>query len=296
MFMKNLLLLLLTLLVCPAFAAQDDVPSYLRPPDFLFDGNLDGQTRFLSDYALKTGYGAYVIGDAWHTWQFGNGVDLALAALGKDVVWRTSFTMEAVADSQTEGFFFRLAQTHYDVSTALELRLDTDFWQAFIFYVGYHHRCRHAADGTLARIVMKSGPEVGYSARMPLHPKLHLTSHSALNAFLFGQNEDLEHQPRLMLTTVWQLEWTPVEEMTLFTASGIGATWITSSDVVHYSLMTDIKENALLLSPMASAGVQLHGSKGDFNVYMTYHGNLDPGFGSKAHRIHVLALRGEFWF
>src|SRR5688572_19945836 len=196
-------------------ANQDDVKVILRSPAFLFDGNEDGKIGFMTDYSTRANFGTFVYSDEYHAWKFGIGLDGAIFAIGKNVLWRAGANFDALADMQNKNFLFRLGQTHYEVFSAFEFRLDES-----VVYLGYRHRCRHGADTTYSRIVMKSGPEIGFNGLFHLGP-VQIISSSGLLAYIVGQNEDLAHQPRINLSSTVQAEYQPWEKVSIFASVGL---------------------------------------------------------------------------
>ncbi len=304
-------ILLLAFFFCsaqPLFAIQEDVNPILRHPDFLFSGNEEAKTNFLSAKAFKGGFGVYLKGDQDHVWQFKSAEDVGFFSFGKNMLWRTSFMVEGLADSgKDKKVEFRMRQTGYDLSTAFELLHNEDD----VFYIGYHHRCRHgsdhvtdqnvltpdSADSYDSRVVMRSGLEIGYKAIFRIGA-FNLISNSDLNTYLWGQNIDISFQPRLALSSVLQVEYARFKNVTPFFSAGLGTAWITSSNdksVKHYCLWSPVNESRWRFSPAAALGFSLPGSVGDFRVFASYTSKLDTGFGKTTKDAHFILFSAEFW-
>jgi|GEM_PF-4582235 len=286
----NRILILFCLISCShAVAHQDDVRVLLRKPLVLFDGNEEGRTHFLSDYTVRANFGSYFATDEFHSWRFGLGFDKGVLSFSDRAVWRFGLNLDTIADSDNS-IGFRIAQTHYEVFSAIEFKIDES-----VAYVGYRHRCRHAADGTDARIIMKSGPEIGYNSLYHLGAVDLLWANSAI-VYVYGQNDDLTHQPRVNVSSSAQVEMPITREISLFAGVGMSAIWVTEGTSRHFDLLTPVEATEFRFSPGASLGVNLKGMLGDVKAYLAYNSNLDAGFRSRAQRTHMISINGEVWY
>lgn len=294
--------------VQPLFAIQEDVNPVLRRPDFLFAGNSENKINFLSAKAFKGGFGAYLMGDKNHSWQYKSAGDFAVLSISKDMLWHVGFMIEGLADSgKDQKGGFRMRQSGYDIFTALEFRLRmTD-----VFYVGYHHRCRHGSDHTTdqeiylpglvesfdSRILMRSGPELGYNAAFQVGD-FKFINNNIMNTYLWGQNIDISFQPRLALSSTVQVEYSHFHKITPFMSAGIGTSWVTASNdtsTKHYYLWSPILESRWRFSPAAALGFMVPGSVGDLRVFASYTSKLDTGFSKKTNAAHFVIFSVEFW-
>lgn len=286
---KPLLFALITFSGVGAIAQQDDARVLMRQPTFLFEGNEQGRTLFLSDFAARVSFGGFLSNADYHTWQFGSGVDTALISFSDAAIWRVTLNLDALADSNNS-IGFRMAQTHYEFFSAFEFKVDESVW-----YAGWRHRCRHAADSTPSRIIMKSGPEFGFNGLHHLGP-IDLIWHASVLPYVFGQNEDLSHQHRLNISTSLQAEYPILDGIRLFASGGLSTMWVTRSDAKDYNLFSSIDNSHFHFSPGATLGVSIKGKIGEFKTYMSYASNLDAGFDDKAKQIHIVSLNAGFWF
>jgi hypothetical protein len=288
-FFKSLLFVFLALYPVIGVAYQDDARILLRRPVLLFDGNEKGKTLFLTDFAGRSNFGSFLGTDEYHSWLFGTGLDLALLSFSDGAIWRIGLNMDALADAGNE-ISFRMAQTHYEFTTAFEFKLDES-----VFYLGWRHRCRHGADNADTRIIMKTGPEIGFNGLNHLGP-VDLIWSASLLTYVFGQNQDVSHQHRMNLSGSVQAEYEPWEGIGLFASAGLSALWVTKGEAKDFNLFTTPKDSYFRFSPGASLGVSLKGKVAEFKTYLAYVSNLDTGFTQTAHKVNILSLNGEFWF
>jgi len=298
--------LLLTILFSPLFslAAQDDVQVSLRSPFSLFKGNEKDKIHLLSDFNFRGGFGVYLLGDNFHKWQFKSGGDVAILSVGSDIIWRLGINLEGIADGQNS-IGFRLAQNQYEFFTALEILLGPG-----VIYGGYRHRCRHGADNTLTRIIMRSGTEIGYNAAVKTG-KFDLIWNTAGQLIMAGQNADLKVHPRAYASSAFQLEYPILPFLRLFSTIGMGVTLLseTSADDTSrcenifpgsgcggYTLLSRVDSLYTKFSPAAALGVIFAGSAGEWRIYSTYHGNVDSGFGIVTNETNAVSVIGEFVF
>jgi hypothetical protein len=292
----------------PLLAIQEDVNPILRRPDFLFTGNVENETHFLSVKAAKGGFSGYLMGDRNHSWQFKSAGDVGVVSFGQDKLWRISIMLEGLADSGADQkAVFRMRQAGYDFLTALEFRLR----KKDVFYFGYHHRCRHgsdhvtdqdiplpgSADSFDSRIVMRSGIETGYNAAFQVG-NFKLINSSIINTYLWGQNIDITFQPRFALSSTLQAEYSYFSKITPFLSAGMGTSWVTASNdssTKHYFLWSPVQESRWRFSPAAALGFLVPGSVGDFRVFVSYTSKLDTGFGKTTINAHFIMLSAEFW-
>ena len=288
-FLKRNLILFFVLFSLGLDAHQDDARIIMRRPVTLFDGSELGKTKFLSDYAVRANFGGYFATDEFHSWRFGAGIDQSLLTFSKNALWRFSLNLDTIADSYNS-IGFRIAQTQYEVFTALEFKLDES-----VAYLGFRHRCRHGADKTDSRIIMKTGPEIGFNGLNHMGPFDVLWS-SSLLLYVYGQNDDLSHQHRMNLSASVQTELPLSNSLNLFAGAGMSALWVTKSDYRHYTVANPIEASELRLSPGASLGLTYKGNEGEIKTYVAYNSNLDAGFRSKAQQTHMVSINGEVWY
>jgi len=272
-----------------SFAHQDDARILLRKPLLLFDDGEAGKLVWLGDYAVLANFGSYFATDEFHSWRFGVGFDKGLIAFSNSAVWRFGLNLDTIADSENS-IKFRIGQTHYEVFSAMEFKVDES-----VAYVGYRHRCRHAADKTDARIIMKTGPEIGFNGLHHAGRFDILWSASALY-YLYGQNDDLGHQHRMNVSTSVQAELALGDGIDLFSSAGLSAFWITRGDSKYYDLFSPFLDTTFSFSPGASLGMNMRGKRGELKAYLAYSSVLDPGFRSHAKHTHMISLNGELWY
>jgi hypothetical protein len=293
---------LLFCLTSSVYAAQDDVLGSLRSPYALFGGNEEEKTKFLSDFTFRGGFGTYMMGDGHHSWQFKSHGDIALISFGKTGLWRMGVGLDGIADSENS-IGFRIAQNHYEYFTALE-----GIAGPGVAYGGYRHRCKHLADNTVGRIVMRSGPEFGYKSLFNL-PFGDLIWESTVLLVLAGQNEDITFHPRAFFSNAIQLEYKVWPSMKLFSTVGFGvvvATQSKASDVGKceregspngcgsYSMFTGADHIYAAFTPAGAFGLSFVGNYGEFRIYNGIHYNFDTGFTKATSKALLLSLMAEF--
>lgn len=301
------LIVLLFLISGMLQAAQDDLYVILRSPYSLFDGNRPNQTGFLTDFTFRGGFGRYFVSPNKETWQFKSYGDMSVVSFGENGLWRVGIGLEGIADDDNN-IGFRIAQSLYEFFTAVEWRLGPG-----VIYGGYRHRCKHGIDNTDTRIVMRSGPELGYNLLRDFGP-FRLIWNNQLDVFITGQNKDTTSLARGFLGSAAQVEYAvPGNWIKLFASAGLGLMLLSdtkrqdtegfesSGNCVNkfgngcgaYSLSTP---GRLYVdwTPAGAFGVQFLGSVGDLRVYTSVHRNTDNGFTQEVRPNTVASLNFEF--
>jgi len=257
-----------------SFANQDDVRVQLRPPLILFKYSEADRIKFFSEAASRGNFGYFVHSDEFHAWQFGVGLDFVVVSLSDIALLRLGSNFDGIADTSND-IYFRMGQTHYEVFTALEYRvLDS------VLYAGYRHRCRHGADGTLARILRRTGPEIGFNGILSLGP-VDVQLATSVNAYLFAFNRPFE--PRLSTSSTMQAEISLWNNFALFVGAGLATTWFKEEDAT------------VRLSPGASVGLATRTGACDLRTFVAYNRNLDTGFPNAEQQTHLVSANLEFW-
>ncbi|MDA0712631.1 MAG: hypothetical protein O2897_01415 [bacterium] len=307
-YFKNWFVMFLLFFAGSVSAIQEDVNPILRKPNFLFSGSKKNEIIFLSAKTFKAGFDAYVyLTDENHAWQFKSAGDIGVLSVGSNMLWRASLEIEALADNgkTSSGLDFRLRQSGYDVSTAYEFLHN----KTNVFSIGWRHRCRHGSDHTTdqgipaelyttsdfqSRIVMRSGLEASYNALYTVG-NWQFINNNLVNLYLVGQNIVTEFQPRMMASSVLQVEY-PFSDFVLFGSSGLGISWITSSSEKFYNLFTKrTGESKFRMSPASAFGIIIPGSVGDFRVFASYTSNIDTAFRKVTDPAHFAMISAEFW-
>lgn len=257
-----------------SFANQDDVRVQLRPPLILFKYSEADQIKFFSEVASRGNFGYFVHSDEFHAWQFGVGLDFVVVSLSDVALLRLGSNFDGIADTSND-IYFRMGQTHYEVFTAVEYRvLDS------VLYAGYRHRCRHAADGTLARILRRTGPEVGFNGKMTLGT-VDLQLATSANLYLFALNRPYE--PILGTSSTLQAEMPLLSNIALFLGAGLATTWFKEEGTT------------VRLSPGGSVGLATRTNACDLRTFVAYNRNLDTGFPNAEQQTHLVSANLEFW-
>ncbi len=295
---RNIIFLLFGALFASfTFAAPEDIDVILREPNLLFRGSQVGKVDFLTAGALRAGFGGYLMGHSYQTWQFKSAADLVPIAFGEVALWRMGVGLQGLADTGND-IGFRLVQNHYEFYTAFEALFGPG-----VGYLGYRHRCRHGVDANnISRVVMRSGPEIGYKWAFSGGP-LNFTWNSWANYFITGQNQRKDapwiyegiFQQRMLFGSVLQAEWWLRPYIGLFATLGLGVLVATiGADTYH--LTAPYNQTQAKLSPAGALGVKMRGRAGDFVVFMNVQRNIDSGFSSQVAEVNALALTAEFLF
>lgn len=257
-----------------SLANQDDVRVQLRPPLILFKYSEADQIKFFSEVASRGNFGYFVHSDEFHAWQFGVGLDFVVVSLSDIAILRLGSNFDGIADTSND-IYFRMGQTHYEVFTAVEYRvLDS------VLYAGYRHRCRHSADGTLARILRRTGPEIGFNGRLSLGA-VDLQLATSVNAYLFAFNRPYE--PIVGTSSTLQAEVSLWSNFALFVGAGLATTWFKEEDT------------GVRFSPGGSFGLATRTNACDLRTFVAYNRNLDTGFPNAEQKTHLVSANLEFW-
>jgi hypothetical protein len=269
-----------------ARASQDDVPLPLEAPDALFGA----QTGWLTQIAGSADVGVYPFQGSGHHRSHGRvRGDIAIAQPSADSLVRLGLSVQTVADDRNE-IAFRLTRLFYDAATGYEQRLGPG-----VGYALYHHRCSHGADTAVAgRVLIRSGPELGYRLQLQQGPWL-LRAHGFAFATLVAQNEDLAALPRGLVGASAQVQlrsgWA-----SWLAGAGLGSMLLSSASDWIATIGDPYDDLKLELLPSAALGVIMHGQRADFRIVAHYQRILDTGVGAISDPASLLALQLGFLY
>lgn len=228
-------------------------------------------------------------GSGYHRWHGRIRADVAVAQPSADSLVRLGLAMQTVADDRND-ISFRLTRVYYDAFTAYEHRLGPG-----IAYAGYRHRCSHGADDAVdGRILIRSGPELGYELSHDF-ASFTLNAQAFVHASLIAQNPDLQALPRLLLGAAADLQW-HMDWVSWIVAAGFGAAFVGSAADYVVGLTDPWRDLYLEPLPSLAAGALLHGVSLDFRVLLHYQRILDSGLGPTADPTQLFALQLGFVF
>jgi hypothetical protein len=267
-----------------AFANQDDVPVPLVPAEAL----LRHTPGWLTGSAGEADLAIYPWQGVGHErWHGRVRVDVAIVQPTADSLVRLGLSIQTIADDRND-IDFRLVRVHYDAFAGYEQRM-----QVGVAYAGYRHRCSHGADSAVAgRILIRSGPEIGYRLqRSVAGVQLGASIFAHLSAI--AQNEDVHHMPRALLAAAGELRW-PLHWASFVVSAGFGTALIGRSDGWTATVADRWQKLSLLPLPSAAFGVVLRGERTDFHILAHYQRIMDTGLGQTADPQHLLSLQLGF--
>jgi hypothetical protein len=278
----------------PAFAApatahanQDDVPVVLERADTLFTDVVEGPA-WLPHARGSADLGFYPAGGRYHRWHGRLTGDVAIVRFAPDALWRMGLSMQTVADDRND-ISFRLVRLYYDANALVEHRSGPG-----ALWYGYRHRCSHGADSAVdGRVLIRSGPEVGYQFDVDAG-RVVLTGRGFAHTTLIGQNDDDAFKPRALAAGVAQARL-PMGWASWLLSAGLGAALVGTWPDWTYLLWEEWRGPWRVLPlPAAATGVLLHGRALDFRVLLHFQRILDSGFGATGSPTSLLALELGF--
>lgn len=271
-------------LAARARATQDDVWIPVASPAVLFTETTGWLTASAgaADLALYPHQGS-----GYHRWHGRLRGDVTIAQPTLDSLVRLGLSVQTVADDRND-ISFRLTRVYYDALTAYEHRLGLG-----VAYAGYRHRCSHGADTAVdGRILIRSGPELGYRLEYALDP-LTIVGHVYAHTSLIAQNPDERAIPRAMFGAAAELRWRTTW-VSWLVAAGFGAAIVGSWGDYTASLTDTWRDLYVEPLPAAALGAILHGERLDFRVLAHYQRILDSGFGEQADPIRLFSIQLGF--
>jgi hypothetical protein len=282
---SKITLVLVCFLVMPAYPWQDDLDINLRHPGELFPRK-DG-VHFFDAALAEVRIGRYIYGSKNHVWRGGVLGDVAFIRTST-LLWHMSLVQETLIDDQND-IYFRLVEAYYQALIGVKWRLGPG-----AFHLGFRHRCAHGLDNAvLNRITIKSGPLASYAWAFSLHP-FEFIGESGINAYVFGQNGDLENQPKgngfFVLKGIWPIK----EYFQLIMASGVAMELLGRGNNSVYGLFDSWER--VRFSPLVNGRLALRFIKNGLktDIALQFSQNIDSALSERTDKTSTLLLGADF--
>lgn len=266
---------------------QNDVDLTFRRTNFF---SPDGQLTFLPSAQAELRLGRYLVGDKNHGWFGGAEGDVVLLSFSRTLAWRWHLNMETLADDNND-IYFRLVQVYYQTRTGISWLLGPGVWT-----MAYQHRCSHGADQALSgRILIRSGINTSY--HWPLRYKsLSIDLRASVDAYIIGQNADLDNQARGGSQLNGQVMWPIRGSWFMLIGLGVGAELMSAGQHVLYNL-SSAGENFRLESLFGTKFALRYDAGGIKNDYGLHFSQVvDPGLTNRQAKHSSLTFDINFYW
>jgi hypothetical protein len=269
----------------PAQAIQDDVYVPLRDPLDLFKNSPAEGVKPMTAATSHVDLAIYPIGMGYQRWHGLTGGDITLMAFGPNILWRSGFSVQTLADHRNE-ISFRLTRLYYEIRMGADIR----FWKG-VLRARWVHRCSHGADAAVpGRILIRSGPNVGYH-HVERWGRLRLDVDTHVHTTIAARNLDLSMHWRGNWTGRTQVTWQLSDHLKLLGAAGLGMMLVSNGESDVYVFTEPIRRLRVEPLPAGMVGIRYTGSTVPVAVTFHAHRVLDTGITETAKTTDLFAIR-----
>lgn len=266
-----------------ALASQSEIPLPLGTPFARTSANAPGAWVGVPRVVGGAGLGIHPLAGSPQLWEGTAKGDVTLLGAGERVALGGSLTQQTSADGGND-IHFRLTRLYYDADLGADWRLGEHHGVS----LRYRHRCSHGADDVDGRILIRSGPALGWEGAWGSVTQVRATA--TLETVLIGQNADLRFQPRGLLGGAVSVSRPVRGDLSLVGTAGLGALLVGSGTDDLWGMASPYEH--LFVVPLPSGGVGVGNGRGRVLV----HGErlADTGLGDEAVPVTVWSLRFGF--
>ena len=276
---------LIVLVVPQARGIQDDVVLPMDRTPSLFRHSPEEGVSLLPGATGRLDVATYPLWEGHHAWHGVVATDMALIAVGPNLLWRAGLWAQTVADHRND-ILFRLTRLFYQFHMGADLKLGSG-----ILSLQWIHRCSHGADGAVeGRILVRNGLNILYrwqgrwgALSLDVQGNGHVT--------VLGQNTDLKRQPRGLLSVATEVAWVARAPLSLVAGFGLGAGIFAEGDSWEYAIDAPAGPAGGEWLPAVTAGVRYR--KDDLGLAILLHGQriLDDGVGETSNPTNLYSVR-----
>ncbi|MEE2780090.1 MAG: hypothetical protein VYE15_06185 [Myxococcota bacterium] len=269
----------------PAHGIQDDVYVPLRSPFDLFRNNPEEGVKPMAEATSHVDLAIYPLGMGYQRWHGLTGGDIALMAVGPNLLWRAGFSVMTLADHRNE-ISFRLTRLYYEVRIGADMKV----WKG-VLRARWVHRCSHGADDAISgRILIRSGPNVGYH-HVEQWGRLRLDIDSHIHTTIAARNYDESMHWRGNWTGRSQVTWQLSDHLELLGAAGLVVMLVSQGESDIYVFTEPIRRLRVEPLPAGMMGIRYTGSTVPVAVTLHAHRVLDTGITLTAKTTDLFAIR-----